>query len=237
MDEEIGLSSQYVEVEELGCDFGLTVDGGDLGGLDVATFNASAAEIRIQGRSIHPGGGYKKLVNASMLVSRLLSSLPSDQLPETTQGKEGFYHVTRVQSSCEMAEISLIMRDFTETGLQRREQYLLKLAALMNEQYGYEAVTLSIKPQYRNLSAALDGKPEILEYCRRAFERAGVSLHEEWVRGGTDGSNLSFRGLPSPNLFTGALNCHGVYECLSLRAFRAAFAVVQQLVKVIAEEA
>ncbi|MCR5536111.1 MAG: peptidase T [Succinivibrio sp.] len=236
VDEEIGLSSQYVDVESLGCAFGVTLDGGELGTLDVATFNAQEAEISIEGRSIHTGSAYKKMVNASLMAARLIDLLPPGELPEQTQGKEGFYHVLRISSCCEKATVRMLLRDFTQEGLQRRQKLLYELGELLNRQCGYQAVRISIKDQYRNFAEVLKEQPQILEFCRKAYAQAGVTVKEEWVRGGTDGSNLSFRGLPCPNLFTGALNCHGVYECLSLKTFSKAFEVVCNLVELIAKE-
>ncbi len=230
VDEEIGRSADYVPLEDIGANFGVTIDGCAQGELDVATFNAASCKLTVHGRAIHTGTAYGKLINAVKLASSLVLQLPENQAPETTRDKEGFYHVYKVQGTVEEAQVQLILRDYTKEGLQARKDYISHLAAAMNAQYS-DSVSVEFTDQYVNMGAILQQRPQILALCRQAYAQAGVEVHENWVRGGTDGSNLSARGLPCPNIFTGALNCHGPYECLPLGAFHKSLACTQALIK------
>ena len=236
VDEEIGTSSSHIDLKKVDCDFGVTVDGSELGELDVATFNAEGASFSIKGRSVHTGSAYKALVNAVTVGCEFLSMLPSSERPETTRDKEGFYHAYSFKGSTGEAEFSMIIRDFSKEGLKARIAYLDSLVALFNQRLGYEAVSWSHHHQYSNFADVLKERPEILNLCRQAFTDAGVEIKESWVRGGTDGSNLSNAGLPCPNIFCGALNCHGPYECLPVNSLRKSYDIVKALVKRVAEK-
>lgn len=231
VDEELGTSTLHINPEEFKCEYGITIDGCDLGELDVATFNASKACINFKGISVHTAVAYKKLVNASLLAAKFMSLLPESQRPETTQEKEGFYHIYNVQGQVEKACVELILRDFDEKKLKERENFIRECAEFINKSVGYEACSVAITPQYKNLAKALEENYEILDLCRKAFKDADVEIVENSVRGGTDGSNLSYRGLPCPNIFMGALNCHGPYECLPVKSFCKSYEVALSLVK------
>lgn len=231
VDEELGRSGSYLDLQEINCACGVTVDGGALGELDTATFNAAEAQVLIHGRSVHTGTAYKIMVNAVNVAAEFISLLPASERPETTRDLEGFYHVYTLQGAVEQASLRLIVRDFEEEGLQRRLQQVQDTAAFINHRLGFASVSVSVRPQYLNMAAVLKEHPRIVRLCRLAYEKAGVPLRECAVRGGTDGSMLSAAGLPCPNIFTGGLFCHGPSECLCLSAFRKSASVVRSLVQ------
>lgn len=234
VDEEIGRSADYIDLEQVGCDYGVTVDGGEVGGLSVETFNAEGAIISFKGRSVHTAVAYKTMVNAVALASRFIALLPPEEKPENTRGREGFYHVHNIEGAVERSEIRMILRDFDADGLKRRAKVVDDIAAFLNREAGFEAVTVEHFAQYRNMAGVLRERPQIVTLCTRAYEQAGLKPCLESVRGGTDGSNLSNRGLPCPNLFTGALNCHGPYECLPVPSLRKAYEVLRALTELAA---
>lgn len=231
VDEEIGYSADYVDLDKIKCDYGVTIDGGEAGELATETFNAEAANIYITGRSVHTGTAYKVMINACELASRFIAMLPPDEKPENTCGKEGFYHVHGVYAKTAEAEIRMILRDFTQEGLLRRAKMIDDIAALLNSEAGFDAVKVEHIEQYKNMAKVLTDHPQIVDLCKKAYEIAGVPVRLVSVRGGTDGSNLSNRGLPCPNIFTGALNCHGPLECLPVTSLHKAYAVTRALVE------
>ncbi len=231
VDEELGYSADYVDLEKIKCDYGVTIDGGDVGEFATETFNAEAAHIYITGRSVHTGTAYKVMINACELASRFVSMLPPNEKPENTYGLEGFYHVHDMFAKTAEAEIRMILRDFTEDGLQKRVKHIDDMAAILNSELGYEAVKVEHIKQYKNMAQVLEQQPQIVDLCKKAFEIANVSMRKLSVRGGTDGSNLSNRGLPCPNIFTGALNCHGPLECLPIKSLHKAYDVIEALVE------
>ena len=234
VDEEIGRSTKYLDIAELDSDFAVTIDGCDLGELDIATFNASGANIIFHGKSVHTAVAYGKLKNALKMAAEFIAALPAQEAPETTQGEEGFYHVHDLSGNVEKAELRMILRDFDAAILQEREAVVTNLVASLNEKYGAGSCEVLFVKQYENMAPVLAAHPEIVNYCREAFAQAHVPVHENKVRGGTDGSNLSSRGLPCPNIFAGPLNCHGIYECLPVPSLHASFAVTKALVEIIA---
>ncbi len=235
VDEEIGNSADLVDLAKVNCTYGVTVDGCERGELDLATFNAYAALVEIKGRSVHTGTAYKVMHNACELACRFMNLLPQNEKPENTCGLEGFFHVHRMTAETALAKISLIVRDFDEEGMQKRLKVLQDIAVFMNRECGYDAVSVTTKHQYSNLSKALKEHPLIVDLCRKAYENAGLCPNEISVRGGTDGSNLSQRGLPCPNIFTGSLNCHGPYECLPVPSLLKAYETVRALIELSAE--
>lgn len=235
VDEEIGKSADLIDLGKVGCCYGVTVDGCEAGELDTATFNAEAALVEIKGRSVHTGIGYKALVNACELASRFMQMLPQDEKPENTMGQEGFFHVHEIRGDAALSRLKLIVRDFTEEGLSRCIGLLLRIADLMNAELGESRVKVTHFHQYSNMARPLEEHPEIVRMCLEAYRRAGIKPREISVRGGTDGSNLSNRGLPCPNIFTGALCCHGVHECLPVKSLHLSHDAVKALVGVAAE--
>lgn len=231
VDEEIGLSTKYLDVKSIDCDYGITVDGTELGELDVATFNAYGAIVKFKGTSVHTAVAYKNLVNAITLGTEFMAMLPRDEKPENTRELEGFYHVHKFEGSVESAKLNMIIRDFTNDGMKKRLDYVKSAVDFLNNKYGQGRVELELKFQYSNMEDVLKQNQEILDICSKAFKDAGVKVVLNRVRGGTDGSNLSNQGLPTPNIFTGGLNCHGPYECLPVDSFNSSYRVVEALVK------
>lgn len=234
VDEEIGRSCDCITLDEIASDFAITIDGCNVGELDVATFNAKGAIFTIHGKSIHTAVAYKKLLNAITIASHIINDLPEKEAPETTKDLDGFYHVHDVEGSVQEAKIKLILRDFDKDKLLKREQFLITLKDKYNAIYEPNTVDLKIIDQYQNMADVLKEHGEILKLCKEAFKKAKVPVRENFVRGGTDGSHLSSKGLPCPNIFTGALNCHGPYECLPVRSLHKSFDVVKELIQVIA---
>lgn len=235
VDEEIGKSSTYVDVKELDCDYGLTVDGTTEGELDTGTFNAYGACVRFNGVSVHTAVAYKKLVNAITLANEFISMLPRDEKPENTFKDEGFYHVHNIEGSVSSCKLNMIIRDFSREGMDLRLALLEKTVNLMQQKYGKSAVEYKATFQYANMEEVLKTVPEYIELIKKAYQLSDVKVIENRVRGGTDGSNLSVNGLPTPNMFTGALNCHGPYECLPVSSFNNAFKVLLNIVKLMAD--
>lgn len=233
VDEEIGLSSTHLDVQDINCDYGVTVDGTKEGELDIATFNAYGAIVNFKGLSVHTAVAYKTLKNAISMANEFINMLPRDEKPENTQGEEGFYHVHKFEGTTESAKINMIIRDFTKEGMEKRLKVLEKIVSLLNDRYGESRVSLKPVFQYANMEQVLKEHNEILEILRKAYTQAGVTIVENKVRGGTDGSNLSNEGLPTPNIFTGALNCHGPYECLPVNSFNKAYKVTEKIVELL----
>ncbi|MBO6258962.1 MAG: peptidase T [Succinivibrio sp.] len=235
VDEEIGLSVSHLDVSRIDCDFGVTIDGTDVGELDVATFNAAGAVVSFTGRSIHTAVAYKKMVNAIGVATRFMNMLPPLEKPEATLDKEGFYHVYGFEGNVGEATVRMLLRDFTTEGLKARTDKVLSIARMLNDELGYDCVCAQIRHQYSNMADVLKDRDEILKLCRKAYTNTGLAVKECWIRGGTDGSNLSCAGLPCPNIFTGGLCCHGVHECLPVQSLNASYNVVCELVKLVAK--
>lgn len=231
VDEEIGLSSTHLDVRKIDCDYGVTVDGTKEGELDTATFNAYGAIVNFKGLSVHTAVAYKTLKNAILMAHEFISMLPSNEKPENTMGEEGFYHVHKFEGTTESSKINMIIRDFTKNGMEKRLNVLNSIVSFLNDRYGKGSVSMKTVFQYANMEQVLNDHGEILEILRKAYTEAGVKVVENKVRGGTDGSNLSNEGLPTPNIFTGALNCHGPYECLPVNSFNMSYRVTEKIVE------
>lgn len=234
VDEEIGRSTKYIDVEQINCDFAVTIDGTEKGELDVATFNALGALLVFKGKIVHTAVAYGKMKNAINMMSKFVCMLPEDEAPETTKDDQGFYHIHDAQCTVEKTELRMILRDFDADKLQERKAFVQSLVDKINAEYGEGSCEVTFVEQYVNMEQFLKEKPTIVNYCRQAFARAGVKLVEKKVRGGTDGANLSSRGLPCPNIFAGPLNCHGPYECLPVPSLHASFDVTKALVEIVA---
>lgn len=217
-DEEIGRGVDKVNMERLGADFGYTVDGEKRGTLEDETFSADGVTIKIQGVSAHPGFAKGKLESAIKIAADVLAALPKDRLsPETTAGREGFIHPVQVSGIAEQAEIKFIIRDFTEAGLQENEAILQETLNQVLKSYPNSTAEFIVKEQYRNMKTILDQYPQVVTHAIKAIERAGMSAIASSIRGGTDGSRLSFMGLPCPNIFAGEHAFHSKYEWVSVQ--------------------
>jgi tripeptide aminopeptidase len=217
-DEEVGKGTAKVDLAKLGAQFGYTMDGGEAGCLEDETFSADAAIITIYGISAHPGYAKGKLVNALKVAGAILDALPKNELsPETTEGREGFVHPTAVNGIAEKATLQFIVRDFTTAGLQQHHERLQGIAADVVAQFPGATMQYDVQEQYRNMKEVLNDHPQVAEYAAMAIERAGLTVRRESIRGGTDGSRLSFMGLPCPNIFTGMQNIHGKLEWIGTK--------------------
>lgn len=229
-DEEIGHGAELLDIDAFGCTYAYTVDGGPLGELEWECFNAAEAVVGFQGFSIHPGDSKNRMVNAGELFHRFHSLLPAAQRPEYTEGYEGFYYLEGVSATVEHATARYIIRDHDARKFQAKIDHLLSAAAFVNEEQSRERVTVEIKQQYRNMAEVVADYPELIDEAKSAFADAGVEANVIPIRGGTDGAQLSFRGLPCPNLSTGAYCCHGVNEFIPVRSLETMVEVLKSLV-------
>jgi tripeptide aminopeptidase len=236
-DEEIGRGVDKVDMEKLGADFGYTVDGEQRGSLEDETFSADGATITIYGVSAHPGFAKGKLENAVKIAGEILAALPKDRLsPETTEGREGFIHPVSVNGIAEKATIQFIIRDFEEAGLEKHEAVLRGAMDAIIARYPGSRAELSIREQYRNMKKVLDRHPEVVAHAKEAIRRAGMEPIASSIRGGTDGSRLSFMGLPCPNIFAGEHAFHSKHEWVSVQDMEKAVEMLVHLAMIWAEE-
>ena len=221
-DEEIGMGAHHFDVERFGCDYAYTVDGGDLGELEYENFNAASAKIRFNGVSVHPGYAKGKMLNAARIAMEFASMMPADETPETTEGYAGFYHLTGMSGGCEKAELSYIIRDHDRDLFEKRKHYINKVAEWICHKYGEGVCQAVVVDQYYNMLEKVQPMMHIIDKAKEAMREAGVEPKVQPIRGGTDGAQLSFKGLPCPNLFTGAVNFHGPYEFVSIQVMEKA---------------
>ena len=237
-DEEVGRGTENVDINKLGADFGYTIDGESLGTLEDETFSADAVKITIQGVSTHPGFAKGKLENALKIAGDLLVSLPKNTLsPETTEGMDGFVHPTRMEGNQDQAVLEFIIRDFTEAGLHDKETYLQSQSNDVLTRYPGSKADFVVKQQYRNMKEVLDNHPAVVGNALEAIRRAGLSAQRRSIRGGTDGSRLSFMGLPCPNIFAGEHAFHSRQEWVSVQDMQAAVRVIVNVAQVWEERA
>ncbi len=236
VDEEVGRGTEHFDLEAFGAEVGYTLDGSGIGELEIETFSARQARVTIRGRGAHPGSAKDKLVNAVKLAADFVTSLPQHSLsPETTEGREGFIHPSRVTASAEEAVITLIVRDHDSALLEQHTELLRRLAEAVEGREPRARVTIEIQETYRNMRGAIDEHPRVVLAAEEAIRRAGVEPVRSIIRGGTDGAVLSEKGLPTPNIFTGGQNYHSLREWASVQDMAAAAATVVELVKVWAE--
>ena len=225
-DEEIGMGAHHFNVEKFGCDWAYTMDGGDIGDLEYENFNAAAARVRIKGVSVHTGYAKGKMVNASRLACEFNNHIPETDIPETTEGYQGFYHLLGIESRCEEAKLDYIIRDHDREKFENRKHFIANIAKEMNEKYGEGTVSVELRDQYYNMKEKIDTNMHVIDIVLKAMEKSGVKPKVEPIRGGTDGAQLSFRGLPCPNIFAGGVNFHGPYEFVSVQVMNKAVDVI-----------
>jgi tripeptide aminopeptidase len=236
-DEEIGRGVDKVDLKKLGADFGYTMDGETAGTIEDETFSADAVDIAIKGVAIHPGFAYGKMENAIRIAGDIIARLPRDMGPETTRGRDGFIHPTGVSGVMEKANLSFIIRDFTEEGLKTKEALLENITQEVMKNYPGSGYTFTVKEQYRNMKVVLDKNPEIVEYAVEAIRRAGMEPMRGSIRGGTDGSRLSIMGLPCPNIFAGGHAFHSPLEFVSSQDMDKAVKTIVELARLWEERA
>ena len=234
-DEEIGLGAHHFDVKKFGCDWAYTMDGGELGEIEFENFNAAGAKIEINGVSVHPGYAKGKMVNAALVAADFIHRMPATETPATTEGYEGFFHLTGIEGSVEKATVSYIIRDHDRARFETRKQMVASLVEGMNRQYGEGTLVLTLKDQYYNMREKIEPVMHVIDIIKEAMEQAGIEPQVRAIRGGTDGAQLSFMGLPCPNIFAGGLNFHGPHEFLPIPNLQKACEVVVNIVSITAQ--
>lgn len=234
-DEEIGLGAHKFDVEKFGAKWAYTMDGGEVGELEFENFNAAAAKIRVKGRNVHPGYAKNKMISSLLVANEYASLLPANETPGTTEGYEGFYHLIGMEGEVENTVLSYIVRDHDREKFEARKQALLNYAAQLNEKYGEGTVTVELKDQYYNMRQQVEPLMYIIDIAFAAMQEAGVTPKVKAIRGGTDGAQLSFKGLPCPNIFAGGLNFHGRYEFVPVQSIEKAMNVVVKIAELTAK--
>lgn len=231
-DEEIGMGAHYFDVEKFGCQWAYTMDGGDLGELEFENFNAAGAKVVIKGVSVHTGYAKGKMVNANRLACEFNSLIPETDIPETTEGYQGFYHLISMETRTEEAKMSYIIRDHDRDKFEDRKRFFLDIADKMNAKYGEGTVSVKLNDQYYNMKEKIDDNMHVIDIVLRAMQETGVRPKVEPIRGGTDGAQLSFKGLPCPNIFAGGVNFHGPYEFVSIQVMQKAVDVIVKICEI-----
>ena len=234
-DEEIGMGAHLFDVEKFGCQWAYTMDGSEVGELEFENFNAASAKITIKGRNVHPGYAKGKMVNASLVAHQFIAALPEEERPETTEGYEGFFHLTGMSGGVEEATLSYIIRDHDRNKFEARKRGLATVAQHLNALYGKGTVNLTVKDQYYNMLEKLQDKPHITDIAKKAIEEACGHCTVIPIRGGTDGAQLSFKGLPCPNIFAGGLNFHGRHEFVPIQSMEKAMMTIVNICRLTAE--
>ena len=231
-DEEIGMGAHHFDVEKFGCQWAYTMDGGDLGNLEYENFNAAGAKIHIKGVSVHTGYAKGKMINANRLACELNNMIPETDIPENTEGFEGFYHLLSIESRTEEAKLSYIIRDHDRQKFEQRKDFMENCVKALNDKYGEDTASIDMKDQYYNMKEMIDPNMHVIDIVLRAMSESGVAPKVEPIRGGTDGAQLSFRGLPCPNIFAGGVNFHGPYEFVSIQVMEKAVKVIAKICEI-----
>ena len=230
-DEEVGRGADFFDVDKFKADFAYTVDGGEIGELEYENFNASSVDIKIIGKSVHPGYAYNVMINAASVASEFHNMVPKDEVPESTQGYEGFYMLTSISGEVDEAKLSYILRDFDLNGLNKRKDKIKEIANTLQQKYGEDRIIVEIKDSYYNMKEKIEPVMYIIDLAKGAMEEADVEARIVPIRGGTDGARISYMGIPTPNLFTGGYNFHGYYEYAVAEEMEKAKEVIINIVK------
>lgn len=231
-DEEIGTGAPHFDIDEFGADFGYTLDGAAPGKLDWGTFSAATFTLNIQGVNVHPSVAKNQMISAIQIGINFQNQLPADEVPEKTDGRQGFFHLTDFQGTVDNAYLEYIVRDFKRDGLERRKNLVKDIVTKMNDEFGTERIKLTMRDQYYNMADELEKHMDVVNLARDAYRKEGLTeIDEDPIRGGTDGSQLTYRGLPCPNLFSGQENMHGRYEYTVLESMYKAVDVMIRMVE------
>ena len=233
-DEEIGLGAHHFDVEKFGCQFAYTMDGGEIGELEYENFNAAGAKVTFYGTNVHPGYAKNKMVNSMKIATKFMATVPANESPEYTDGYEGFYHLTGIGGDVEKTTVSYIIRDHDRKKFEERKAHLQMLVDKINSEFGDNTATLEVKDQYYNMKEKVEPVKYIVDIASEAIRQAGVEPKVKPIRGGTDGAQLSFKGLPCPNIFAGGHNFHGKYEFVPIQSMEKATEVVKNIIKIVA---
>ena len=235
-DEEIGRGPHRFDVEAFNARYAYTVDGGPLGELEYESFNAAQATLTFKGKNVHPGTAKNKMVNAAKIAMEFNSHLPVEEAPESTEGYEGFYHLSSINGDVEMTKLRYIIRDFDRDNFNARKQNMENIVKSLQEKYGTERISIELKDQYYNMREKIEPVKHIVDIAYKAMKNVGVEPDIKPIRGGTDGSQLSYMGLPTPNIFTGGENYHGRYEYVSVDNMQKATEVIVEIVKLFEQQ-
>lgn len=236
-DEEIGEGAHKFDVEKFGCEWAYTMDGGEVGELEFENFNAAAAKIIFKGRNVHPGYARHKMINSIRIANQFISMLPRHETPEHTEGYEGFYHLIGIQGDVEQTTLSYIIRDHDRSRFESRKREMAHLVRKINAEFGEDTAVLELRDQYYNMREKIEPVMHIIDTAFAAMEAVGVKPNVKPIRGGTDGAQLSFKGLPCPNIFAGGLNFHGRFEFVPIQNMEKAMKVIIKIAELVAKEA
>lgn len=234
-DEEIGEGADHFDVEKFAADFAYTIDGGKIGELEYENFNAAGAKVTINGRNIHPGYAYEKMINSISIASEFMAMLPSNEVPEKTKGYEGFYLLTNIKGAVEKTLLNYIIRDFDKDNFEKRKDNIKNICKTINEKYGMDIIEIEVKDQYYNMKEKIEPVKHVVDIAFKAMEQVGVTPIVTPIRGGTDGARLSYMGLPTPNIFAGGENFHGKYEFICKESMEKAVEVIIKIVELYSE--
>lgn len=235
-DEEIGMGAHKFDVAQFGCEWAYTMDGGEVGELEFENFNAASAKITFKGRNVHPGSAKGKMINSMLVANRFISMLPADETPEHTEGYEGFYHLIGLTGEVEQTTVSYIIRDHDRARFEARKREMERLTGVINAEYGAGTATLELHDQYYNMREQIEPVMHIIDTAFAAMKAVGVEPRIKAIRGGTDGAQLSFKGLPCPNIFAGGLNFHGRFEFVPIQNMEKAMNVIVKIAELVANQ-
>ena len=233
-DEEIGLGAHKFDVEKFGAKWAYTMDGGEVGELEFENFNAASAVVEVRGRNVHPGYAKNKMINSLLVANEFVALLPENEIPARTEGYEGFFHLTGMKGDVENTILTYIVRDHDRENFEDRKKLMMENAEILNGKYGQGTVTVTLKDQYYNMRQQVEPLMHIIDLAFAAMQEAGVEPKVKAIRGGTDGAQLSFKGLPCPNIFAGGLNFHGRYEFVPVQSIEKAMKVVVKIAELTA---
>ena len=233
-DEEIGMGAHKFDVQKFGCEFAYTMDGGEVGELEYENFNAASAKVHVKGINVHPGTAKNKMVNSMRVAYKYIAMMPKEEIPECTEGYEGFYHLIGMKGDVENTTLNYIIRDHDRSIFEQRKQNMLDWAEELNKKYGKGTVTVELKDQYYNMREKVEPVKYIIDIAFKAMEEAGVTPVIHAIRGGTDGAQLSFKGLPCPNIFAGGMNMHGRFEYVPIQSMEKAKNVIIKISEIVA---
>ena len=228
-DEEIGRGAHLFDVKKFGAEWAYTMDGSDVGEIEYENFNAAGAVVKINGLSVHPGYAFGKMINAGLLAAEFIQSLPPNETPATTKDFEGFYHLMDIKADISHAKLQYIIRDHDEEKFEARKRFITDKVAEFNQKYGENTFEIEVKDQYLNMKKQFEGKLHIIELAEKSMKDLGITPEVKAIRGGTDGAQLSYMGLPCPNIFAGGQNFHGPYEYVPLESMEKATEVILQI--------
>lgn len=234
-DEEIGKGAHHFDVKKFACEWAYTIDGSDLGELEFENFNAAGAKVNIIGVSVHPGYAKGKMINANRLTAEFQHLIPEDETPEATEDYQGFYHLTGVESNTEHASLSYIIRDHDRQKFESRKDFMRQCANVLNEKYGEGTCEVEVTDQYYNMKEKIDPNMHVIDLVLKAMQACDIAPRVKPIRGGTDGAQLSYKGLPCPNIFAGGVNFHGPYEFVSIQVMEKAMQVIVKICELTAE--